>query len=138
MANIARWDPFEDSPFDIFPALFGRQPTLRTADARMRMDVVETDADYRVSIDLPGIDKDSIQVSVDRNNVTISARPREQESAPGQGQWLLRERAGGAMSRTLSLPEAVDDGKSEARHVDGVLYLTLPKAAGSMKRLTVH
>jgi HSP20 family molecular chaperone IbpA len=95
MANIARWDPFEDSPFDIFPALFGRQPTLRTADARMRMDVVETDADYRVSIDLPGIDKDSIQVSV-------------------------------------------DDGKSEARHVDGVLYLTLPKAAGSMKRLTVH
>ena len=53
--------------------------------------------------------------------------------------WLLRERRYGKISRNIQLPEAVDDNASEAKYVDGVLYLTLQKKrASQVKRLTVH
>ena len=138
MANIARWDPFDDHFPDIFPAIFGRPPTSRATDAAMRMDVTETDKDYRVSVDISGVPKASIQVSIDRNKVTISAERVDEKQADERADWILRERSAGKMSRTLALPEALDEAKAEARHVDGVLYLTLPKQAGSMKRLEVH
>jgi len=54
-------------------------------------------------------------------------------------QWLLRERTYGKFSRSISLPEPVDDTASEARFTDGVLYLTLKKKSASQtKRLAIH
>jgi HSP20 family protein len=138
MANIARWDPFDDSLFDMLPAFFGRPGPGRSAEPALRLDLAETDQDYRVSVDLPGIPKDSIQVSIDRNNITIGAERRDEKSVDDRSEWLLRERFTGKLNRTLALPQPVDEGRAEARHVDGVLYLTLPKQAGASKRLTVH
>ena len=137
MANIARWDPLEDSLFDIFPAFFGRPAMVRAGDMGMRMDVTETDREYRVSVEVPGVPKNSIQVSIDRNNLTISAERREEKTAGEDAGWILRERVIGKVSRSLALPNAVDESNSEARYVDGVLHLTLPKMA-SMKRLAIH
>ena len=138
MANIARWDPFDDNLLDIFPAFFGRPTTQRSNEAAMRMDVAETDSDYRVTVEIPGVPKAAIQVSVDRNKLTIAAERVEEKSAGDQAQWILRERGFGKLSRTLMLPDAVDESKAQARQVDGVLYLILPKQSGSMKRLAIH
>jgi HSP20 family protein len=102
------------------------------------MDVLETDKAYQLAIELPGIPKEAIQVDVYENSVTISAEanaPKQEEGA----NWLLRERSFGKFSRSIALPEAVDEGSSEARYVDGVLYLTLQKKrASEVKRLTVN
>jgi HSP20 family protein len=71
--------------------------------------------------------------------VTINAELADGAQNGEEVQWLLRERAVGKFSRSISLPEAVDDEASEARFTDGVLYLTLKKKSVSQsKRLTIH
>lgn len=140
MNELTRWDPaapFGESVFDMLPTFF--RPVSRNAAWQgTRMDVAETDTAYQLAVELPGIPKEAIQVSVYENSVTISAEPAGGEQA-GEQQWLLRERSFGKFSRTLTLPEAVDDNASQARYTDGVLYLSLQKKrASQMKRLAVH
>jgi len=145
MNELVRWDPFkavapfEDSFFAV-PSLFRPYGAARDTSGGVRMDVTETDTSYQIAIELAGVKKEAIQVSVHENSVTINAElPSEQNGAGQETQWLLRERWSGKMSRTVTLPEAVDDEASAARYVDGVLYLTLKKkSAGSVKRLTIH
>ena len=143
MNELARWDPFKsvvpfgESLFEVVPGLLA--PLTRTsAWTGVRMDVAENEKSYQLAIELPGIPKDSIQVSVYENTVTITgeaAAPREEDGH----NWLLRERSYGKLTRNIQLPEAVDDSASEAKYLDGVLYLTLQKKrASQLKRLTVH
>lgn len=141
MNELVRWDPFrtvapfEDSFFAI-PSLF-RPFSARVAGPRM--DVLEADGAYELSVELPGVKKDAIQVNVYENSVTISAELPEAAQNGEDAQWLLRERATGKFSRTIALPEAVDDETSQARYTDGVLYLTLKKKSASQaKRITIH
>ena len=127
--------PLEDSFFAI-PSLF-RPLVSRLSATGPRMDVSEKDGAYQLAVELPGAKKEAIQVHVDEDTVTISAElpAEEQEGA----QWLLRERGFGKFSRTVTLPEAVDDEASQARYTDGVLFLTLKKKVTSQaKRLTIH
>ena len=142
MNELARWDPFQpvtpfgESVFDMIPT-FLRPASRSMAWQGPRMDVAETDTAYQLAVELPGIKKEAIQVSVYENTVTISAEANREE--PEEQEWLLRERSFGRFSRTLTLPEAVDDNASQARYADGVLYLTLQKKrASQIKRLTVH
>lgn len=139
MNELARWDPFKaiapfESLFDI-PTLL--RPVRAAAFAGPRMDVAENDNAYQLAVELPGVSKEAIQVSVYDNSVTISAEvaaPEQENTA-----WLLRERGYGKFSRIIALPEAVDDEASEARYSDGVLTLTLKKkSASQQKRLAIH
>jgi HSP20 family protein len=143
MNELARWDPFQsvvpfgESLFDVVPTLF-RPVANAAAWTGARMDVAENEKSYQLAIELPGIPKDSIQVSVYENTVTISGEAAAPQDESGHS-WLLRERSYGKMTRNIQLPEAVDDTASEAKYVDGVLYLTLQKKrASQIKRLTIH
>jgi HSP20 family protein len=143
MNELARWDPFKsvvpfgESLFDVVPTLF-RPVANAAAWTGARMDVAENEKSYQLAIELPGIPKDSIQVSVYENTVTIAGEPAAPREENGHT-WLLRERSYGKMTRNIQLPEAVDDTASEAKYVDGVLYLTLQKKrASQIKRLTIH
>jgi HSP20 family protein len=151
MANISLWDPlsFGSTPARLAGDLLGSlpsllQPVTRAMDSGFRMDVAENENAYRLAIDLPGVRKEDIQVSVHENQLTITAELRDEKAANGdagseQANWLVRERAFGKVSRTIALPEKVDDTSAEARYTDGVLYLTLPKSrVTAAKRLTVH
>ncbi len=142
LPDLASWDPFEDSAFELLPAFF-RPLTRGMARGAIgwgpRMDVAETDSAYQMAVELPGVKKEAIQVSVYDNSVTIEAEVPEEKVAAEEPKWLHRERGIGKFSRTIALPEAVDEGTSEAKYVDGVLYLTLhKKRAGETKRLAVH
>lgn len=139
MNELVRWDPFKaiaplESLFEI-PSLL--RPLRSAALAGPRMDVAENDNAYQLAVELPGARKEAIQVSVYENSVTIAAEVAAPEEEGMQ--WLLRERGYGKFSRTITLPEAVDDQASEARYNDGVLTLTLKKkSASQQKRLTIH
>jgi len=142
MNELVRWDPFraalplEGSLFDMVPTFF--RPITRQAWAGPRMDVNETENAYQLAVELPGMPKDAIQVSVSDNTVTITAELADENVQGAEEQnWLLRERSFGKVSRSIALPEAVDDGSSQARYTDGVLYLALQKKRTG-KRLTVH
>jgi HSP20 family protein len=108
----------------------------RSAQAGIRLDVEETPDAYRVRADLPGVAKDQIQVEINDDVVKISVEYKREESADAKS--LRVERASGPASRAIRLPLAVDAARAEAKQVDGVLQLTLPKQAPTAKRLTIN
>lgn len=103
----------------------------------LKLDVVETPEAYVVKAEAPGVAKDRIEVRVEDRDVTIGVEFREEVEASGKALW--QERSYGKVSRTIRLPEAVDANAAEARHVDGVLQLTLPKVAKTnRKQITIQ
>jgi len=138
MANIVRSgsDPFDDffRGFFVRPVDFGSPVDAPS----IKIDVKEDGDAYRVHADLPGISKEDINVNIDGSVVTISAE-RKQEKEIKEGERVLRtERHFGKVSRSFQLGQDLDESRSSAKFVDGVLDLTLPKkAAAAAKRLTI-
>lgn len=125
--------------FDPFVAEFDRlaQWAFGTADAgsgraAVRMDVVRRNDDIEFRFDLPGIDPESIEVTVDRGVLTVGAR-RAEEYADGD-KPVIRERVMGAYTRQVRLPDAVDASKVEASYVNGVLTVRAPLAPEAKPR----
>ena len=128
-------DPFEDS----FRSLMRpwRSEAMEAAP-KIRLDLIERDDSYAVKAEIPGVRKEDIDIRVDGNLVTISAEMKKEKEEKKEGRVLRRERQEGYASRSFTLACPVDDGKAEAKFVDGVLELTLPKKAPtSTKRLAV-
>jgi HSP20 family protein len=147
MANITRFDPFNivrTDPFgdidDLFKGFFMR-PVLLEGQPQMqiKMDVKEDDSAYTVHADIPGVKKEDIHVSIEGNQVSISAETRV-EKEEKKGEKVLRsERYVGKVARSFTLAHDVDEAKAQARYNDGVLELTLPKkAANAAKKLAIQ
>jgi HSP20 family protein len=147
MANITRFDPFSiarTDPFgdidDLFKGFFMR-PVLLEGQPQMqiKMDVKEDDNAYTVHADIPGVKKEDIHVSIEGNQVSISAETKV-EKEHKKGEKLLRsERYVGKVARSFTLAHDVDEAKAQARYSDGVLELTLPKkAGGAAKKLAIQ
>ena len=97
---------------------------------RMRIDVTETPQAYAVEADMPGVNKEDIDVRVHGNLVQIDAEIKRQSQRPTNGDKLLRsERYQGNVSRSFSLAQDVDESKVKAHYDKGVLSLELPKKA---------
>jgi len=145
MANLARFDPFNltrMSPFesamrDLMPSML--EPMLQTTRASsIAMDVQEIDNAYLVSAELPGVKKDDIDISISGNQVTIKAEAKQEKVAGDAKEWC-KERWYGKFNRTIQLPIEIEEKNADAKYVDGVLHLTLPKKASSVgKKLAVH
>jgi len=141
MANITRYDPFNDID-DLFKGLFVRPMRFDLDVApqmRMKIDVTKAEDSYTVKAEIPGVGKDDIQVSIDGNQVTISGEIKK-ESEEKKGEEVLRsERYYGKVSRSFTLPHDVDEAKVVAKYADGVLKLTLPmKSKSASKKITVN
>lgn len=145
MSKLRLFDPDFNESFDtIFrrmmrPWRFERE-LLEGMD--VRVDVVEKGGVYKVRADLPGVKKENINVRIDGNIVRIDAETQDAKEFKEEGGKLLRsERYYGAVSRTFSLADEVDESKATAKYSDGVLSLELPKKAAastSAKRITVQ
>ena len=97
---------------------------------RMRIDVKETPQAYAIDADLPGVNKEDIDVRVHGNVVQIDAEVKRESQKPTNGDKLLRtERYQGSMSRSFSLAQDIDETKVKAHYEKGVLSLELPKKA---------
>jgi len=108
---------------------------LRTADgghAAMRMDVIRRDGEVELRFDLPGIDTDSIDVTVDQGWLTVSAK-RSDEYAEGDKPYV-RERVMGSFTRRLRLSDAVDAENISAGYDAGVLRVTVPLQERALPR----
>jgi len=143
MANVQRWDPFDDID-DLFKGFFLRPMRMEPSEAagqpvKVRIDVKEDDKSYLVHAELPGVRKEDINVSIDGNQVSISAEVKR-EKEEKQGEKVLRtERYYGKVYRAFALAQDVDQEGANARYENGVLELTLPKKqAAAQKRLAVQ
>ena len=129
MNPLTRYEPLVgrlDGLFDEF-----LRPTLvweNNAAPQIRVDVKETPEAYTVNAELPGVARDAIHVEIEGNEVTISAETAREPAKDGE-KFLRIERFYGKTARRFALPQALDEGKAQARFADGVLELTLPKKA---------
>ena len=117
-------------------------PLTRTRPSvpSMALSVEETDSGYVAAVDLPGVPREAIQVEVDANVVTISARAQAPADNQLGDRMLYSERRMSGYRRSFALPAEVDMEKSSARYENGVLTLTLARAAEAKttKQLTVQ
>ena len=96
----------------------------------MKTDVRETDTTYELDVDLPGFKKDEIQLKLEDGYLTISAaKGVDKDQQDDQGRYIRRERYAGQCSRSFYVGEGVEARDVSARFEDGILRLSLPKAA---------
>lgn len=118
---------------DMFPEMLRRfmRPVGTEFDTpgEIRVDLSETDKEYQVKAEIPGVKKEDIKVSIDGNRVSISAEAKsEKEEKGGNGaRTVVREIFYGSASRAFTLAHEVDDKAAVAKYEDGMLKLTLPK-----------
>jgi len=137
MANMTRFDPFNDLVDDLFKGFLVRpmyEGTQAAALPRVKVDVSEKDGGYLVVADLPGVKKEDIRVDIDGAQVTLSAEVKREKEAKEGERVLHSERSYGKVSRSFTLPQELDEAKAEAKFRDGVLELTLPKKAAAARR----
>lgn len=101
------------------------------AGTGMPMDVYRAEDHFVASFDVPGVDPGSIDVSVDGNNLIVSA---ERTAPSDANDWVIAERPRGRYSRRLSLGRDLDTENLHASYVDGVLTLTIPVAERAKPR----
>ena len=115
---------------DMLDRLFyGWPETGRTAEViwTPRVDVNETDKEYLLDVEVPGLEKKDIKVEVKDNTLTISGeRTNERKTETGTSYHV--ERHYGKFERSFTLPEAVDGGKVSAKYTNGILEIALPKS----------
>ena len=103
---------------------------IERADWIPSADIYEDEREYTLALDLPGIKRDSLDVSLDDGRLTVRG-----ERAAAEGVGVRRaERPQGRFVRTFSLPDAVDRAGIAADYKDGVLVLHLPKRAEQQAR----
>ena len=115
--------------FDPFARDFQRQVDRLTRHAfgqagGMPLDVVRHENDVTLRLDVPGVDPEQIEVTVDRGILTISGK-REEERAEND-KFFVRERTMGTFTRRMRLPESLDAEAVEASYANGVLEVRIP------------
>jgi HSP20 family protein len=125
---LMRFDPFRD--FDRFTQALTSQGAGRLAS--MPMDAYREGDNFVVEFDLPGVDPGSIDLTVEKNALTVRAQ-RSWEPKESQ-EVLISERPQGTFSRQLFLGEGLDADKIQASYNNGVLRLTIPVAEQAKPR----
>lgn len=148
MAKLSIYDPFNTRLSTRLNQLFNQLGLTNprffdeedAAALTMRIDVSEDDNNYLVRADLPGVKKDDIHVSIDENKVSISAEIKRQQEDTKDKNVIRSERYEGKIFRNFSLDCKIDENQAEAKFIDGVLELILPKRAGgkTSKQLTIQ
>jgi len=147
MLNITRFNPLEDAFENLFrgvPVWMTNPQTLAPPPTRLRrdvirMDVIENDKEYQVLAELPGVKKEEISITINGNEVAVSAEVKQEKDVENSETVLRAERYYGKVQRAFALGQEVDEATAQAKYNDGVLELTLPKKTmAAAKRLAVN
>ena len=135
--RVSRWDPFAElASFGDFPSFRSRLgrllegslgeeigPSIVPAPA---VDITESDGEYAITAEIPGVDKDDLTIELQDGVLTIRGEKKSQREEKREKARLL-ERSYGAFSRSFSLPSDADPDKVEASFSDGVLTIKVLK-----------
>jgi len=105
----------------------GRDEAMALVDWAPAVDVMETDDEFQIRAELPGVEKKDVKLSVE-NGVLLISGHREQEKEEKGKRYHKIERAYGNFARSFTVPEAVDAEKVTAEFKNGVLTVRLPKS----------
>ena len=125
---LMRYDPFREIDRNTDKLAASRARTARS----FPMDAYRRGDQFMVHFDLPGVQKDTIELTVERNVLTVKA-DRRFEHREGD-ELLVSERPQGTFSRQLFLGDTLDSAAVSAEYADGVLSLTIPVAERAKPR----
>ena len=138
MTNIISYHANEEDFDDIFRGFFMRPVRFEGhQEMQIRLDVSEDEKSYTVHAEIPGVNKEDIQVAVDGRQVLISAEVKNEKEVKDGDKVLRSERYYGSVSRSFSLGQELDDSAVVAKYVNGVLELKLPKRVEARTRKIV-
>lgn len=103
------------------------------------LDVAETDTGYEVTLDVPGVTKQDVKVTIEGRRVSVQAQTERSDDKKDGDRVVYRERAAARFARSFTLPAELDQDASGAKLDNGVLTLTLAKrAARNGAQITVN
>jgi HSP20 family protein len=149
--TLIRWKPTYDVPsfpgdvlniqreinrmFDSFFRTSGREETDMAATTwSPAVDIVEQQDAYVVKVELPGVNKDDVKITMENDILTVRGE-KKQENETTKGSHHRIERSYGAFQRSFTLPTTVKADKIEASFKDGILNVTLPKSEEAKAKL---
>jgi HSP20 family protein len=97
------------------------------------VDVAEHDDAFQVKVELPGVQKDDVKITMQENILTIRGEKKQEKESRSTEHHRL-ERSYGSFQRSITLPASVKHDKIEAFYKDGILTVTLPKAEDAKPR----
>jgi len=121
------FDNLFDNFFNDFSLGFPENGNLVETAFRPKINVSETDKEYQIDADLPGVKKEDINVEYVDNTLTIRAERKEENEEKNKNYHKL-ESFFGTFSRSIKLPRSVDYDKVEAKYDNGILKIKLPKS----------
>ncbi len=136
---VLAWSPFDQltNLRDEINRLFDSPPSNGGSDAfnswAPALDVLEDKENLVVRLEVPGMKKEDINISLHENTVTVSGERRNEKKYEGS-ETSREERFFGRFTRSFQLPKAVDAAKVKANYKDGILTVTLPKAEEAKPR----
>ena len=101
-------------------------PQPRSAYMTPSMDIYETESDFKLAIEIPGLDIKDIDITLEENQLTIKGE-KKADSVDAKHDYYHRERRFGQFQRVITLPETADGEKAEAAVAKGVLTVSIPK-----------
>ena len=137
MTSLIRFTPRHDMrrlqrEFDhlfesFFPTRSDTSEGTESAVWAPRTDLSETEEAYLIHLDLPGLKKDDVEISVHDGTLSVSGERRHEETEEGRT-FVRVERSYGRFYRSFSLPQTINADGIEATFEDGVLTIHVPKA----------
>ena len=133
---VRDFDRLFDESFDRFFVSVPNGAALKRSPA---LDVAESEQAYTVTLDLPGVAKDDVKVSIEGRKVSIEAKSAKVNERKDSDRVLVRERAESSFARSFVLPVELDEATSQAKYEGGVLELTLAKKPQlAARKLTIQ
>ncbi len=111
----------------IFSDYFGAASETTISTLTPAMDLVDTKDSVKIKVELPGMTKDDVDISLKDDTLTIKGEKKRVKEEEDENRYYV-ERSFGTFSRTLTLPSKVNPESVEARFREGVLEINLPKA----------
>ncbi|BDR57548.1 Hsp20/alpha crystallin family protein [Xylocopilactobacillus apis] len=122
-------DPFFNDDWDLFSRNFPAHRTL----TNMLTDVKESKDKYEVAVDIPGVDKNKINIDYHNDELKVSYHnEKTNEEKDKEGRLIHSERKFGSFQRIYTFPD-INPEKIAAEYKDGVLHITLPKVSAESK-----
>ena len=130
--KLVKWNPTRSliTDFDrIFDSMFTHDSQrLSLAQSCMpAVDVTETETEFLLSADMPGLDKKDVSIDIHDGVITIKGESAI-DNEKSTDDYRIRERQLGSFNRSFRLPDNVNEVKVAAKFKNGVLMITLPKA----------
>ena len=103
------------------------EPSLAETSFLPRLEVSEDDNNFYVKAELPGMDKNDIEILITQDTLTIKGEKKEEKEEKKDQIFHTKEFSYGYFERTIALPDGLDVDNAEASYKDGILSITIPK-----------